>query len=269
MQKLKFIVITFCSLFAILYLIILSYLYFNQEDFIFQPAKLSKDYKFQFDEKFEELKIRSFDNINLNGLLFKAEKSKGLIFYLHGNAGALDSWGNIANTYTDLGYDIFILDYRGFGKSGGEIESEEQFYKDVTFAYKKMLSQYPENKVIIVGYSVGTGPATYLASTNNPKVLILQAPYYNFSEMADSRFPFLPGFVLKYKFATNQFIPKVKAPIYIFHGDRDQVISFSNSVKLQKLLKPSDRFFPLKNQDHLNINDNIDFIKELRIILKS
>lgn len=269
MQKIRFISLTLFGLSAVIYILIVSYLYLNQEDFIFQPTKLGKGYEFQFEEKFEELNIPSFDNVNLNGLLFKAKKSKGLIFYLHGNAGALDSWGNVAKTYTNLGYDIFILDYRGFGKSEGEIESEEQFYKDVTFAYKKLLSQYPENKVIIVGYSVGTGSATYLAATNNPKALILQAPYYNFSEMADSRFPFLPEFVLKYKFETNLFIPKVKAPIYIFHGDRDQVISFSNSVKLQKLLKPSDRFLLLENQDHLNINDNIDFLKELRIILKT
>lgn len=73
-----------------------------------------------------------------------------------------------------------------------------------------MLSRYSENKVIIVGYSIGTGSATYVASTNNPKALILQAPYYNFSEMADSRFPFLPGFVLKYKFPTNDLFQKLR-----------------------------------------------------------
>lgn len=266
MQKLKFILVTLCGFFAIFYLLIISYLYFNQENFIFQPTKLSKDYKFQFEQNFEEFTIPSFDGINLNGLLFKVENSKGLIFYLHGNAGALDSWSNVAQTYTDLGYDIFILDYRGFGKSEGEIESEEQFYKDVAFAYKKLLLQYPENKVIIIGYSIGTGPATHLASINSPKALILQAPYYNFSEMADSRFPFLPEFVLKYKFTTNIFIPRIKTPIYIFHGDKDQVIPFSNSVKLKKMLKPTDHFYLLKNQDHLNINDNNDFVKAFRTL---
>jgi len=266
MKKLRFIVLAFCSLFAILYILIVSYLYFNQEDFIFQPSKLGKEYKFQFEEKFEELNIPSFDNVNLNGLLFKAEKSKGLIFYLHGNAGALDSWGRISKTFTNLGYDIFILDYRGFGKSEGQIENEQQFYKDVTFAYKKLLSQYTENRVIIIGYSIGTSAASYLASRNNPKALILQAPYYSFSEMTDSRFPFLPEFVLKYKFETNTFIQQIKAPIYIFHGDKDQVISFSNSVKLQKLLKPLDHFYPLENQDHLNINDNYDFVNVFRTL---
>ncbi|RZJ99382.1 MAG: alpha/beta fold hydrolase [Flavobacterium sp.] len=268
MEKLKFIVVTFCSIFGILYILIVSYLYFHQEDFIFQPTKLSKEYQFQYDSEFEELSIPSFDTMNLSGLLFKAENSKGLIFYLHGNAGALDTWGNIAETYTDLGYDIFILDYRGFGKSEGQIEDEQQVYKDVTFAYKKLLSNYPENRVIITGYSIGTGPATYLASINNPKALILQAPYYNFSEMADSRFPFLPGFVLKYKFETNTFISEVKAPVYLFHGNKDRIIPFSNSVKLQKLLKPSDLFFPLENQDHLNMNDNVEFQKKLEMILR-
>ncbi|RZK04120.1 MAG: alpha/beta fold hydrolase, partial [Flavobacterium sp.] len=199
MEKLKFVVLTFCSIFGILYILTVSYLYFNQEDFIFQPTKLGKEYTFYYDTAYEELTISSFDDVNLSGLLFKAENSKGLIFYLHGNAGALDSWGNIAKTYTNSGYDIFILDYRGFGKSEGKIDNEQQFYRDVTIAYRKLLLKYAENNVIIIGYSIGTGPATYLASTNNPKALILQAPYYNFSEIADIRFPFLPEFVLKYK----------------------------------------------------------------------
>ena len=99
------------------------------------------------------------------------------MFYLHGNAGALDTWGDIAKVYTSLGYDIFILDYRGFGKSEGSIYSEEQFYKDVQAAYDVMRKEYPENKIVVEGYSIGTGPATILAATNHPKLLLLQAPY--------------------------------------------------------------------------------------------
>lgn len=268
MKKLKFILVALISFFGIIYLLIVSYLYFNQEGLIFQPTKLLKDYQFQFEQEFEELNITSFDSINLNGLLFKTENPKGLVFYLHGNAGALDTWGDIAKIYTNLGYDTFILDYRGFGKSGGKIESEEQFYKDIIAAYKKLLLRYKEHDLIIIGYSIGTGPASYLASKNNPKALVLQAPYYNFSELADSRFPFFPEFIIKYKFATDSFIPKIKAPIYIFHGNEDQVISLNNSKKLQKLLKPTDKLFILKNQDHLDMNDNEFYRNELKMILQ-
>jgi pimeloyl-ACP methyl ester carboxylesterase len=268
MKTLKFVFITLSCFFAVIYLLIVSYFYFNQEEMIFLPAKLSIDYKFDFKQDFEELNIPSFDNKNLNGLLFKAENSKGLIFYLHGNAGALDTWGDIAENYTNLGYDVFILDYRSYGKSEGTIENEEQFYKDISFAYKKLLARYDENKVVIIGYSIGTGPATYLASKNKPKMLILQAPYYNLTELSDSRVPFMPDFLKKYKFETNVFITKLKSPVFIFHGNKDHVISYSNSVKLSKLLKPNDHFYTLKDQDHSGVNDNQEFLKELKIILE-
>ncbi|MGK4569129.1 alpha/beta fold hydrolase [Flavobacterium sp. 3HN19-14] len=64
--------------------------------------------------------------------------------------------GNIAEIYTSLGYDCFIPDYRGYGKSGGEIESESQFLSDVDLLYKDMLKRYAEDKIVIIGYSIGT-----------------------------------------------------------------------------------------------------------------
>ena len=71
-----------------------------QEKLIFFPQKLDKNYQFNFDQKFEEVYITTIDSIYLHGILFKADNSKGLIYYLHGNAGSLSSWGEVAATYT-------------------------------------------------------------------------------------------------------------------------------------------------------------------------
>ena len=266
-NTIKFVFKSLAILFGILYLMYASYVYFNQEEMIFAASKLEKDYKFRFDQDFEELDIPSFDNTKLNGLLFKAPNSKGLIFYLHGNANSLDSWGGIAPVYTNLGYDIFILDYRGYGKSKGKIENQQQFLKDVSFAYKKMASIYPKGKITIIGYSIGTGAAAYLASKENPKMLILQAPYYNFLEFSSTRAPFIPDFLKKFTFPTNEYIAGVKVPVYIFHGSEDRLIGYENSEQLQKLLKPTDILFELKNQGHVGINDNPDFQEKLKNIL--
>jgi len=235
---------------------------------VFQSAKLSRDYKFDYQQKFEELNIKSFDGVNLNGLLFKAENSKGLIFYLHGNAGTLETWGRIAGIYTKSGYDIFILDYRSFGKSEGEIENEEQLNKDVSIAYKTLSKRYPEDKIIITGYSIGSGLATILAAQNKPKALILQAPYYSFTELSGSRVPFFPNFMKKFSLETYEYLPKIKAPIYIFHGMQDQLIPYENSVRLNELLKGRAHYFPLKNQEHIGMNENADFQDQLKIILE-
>ncbi|MEP7144769.1 MAG: hypothetical protein ABI707_17935 [Ferruginibacter sp.] len=99
---------TILKILLIVYIDVCARLYFIQEKFIFFPEKLAKDYKFRFGQNFEELNIKTEDTIVLNGVLFKADSSKGLIFYLHGNAGCLRSWKEIAKTYTSLGYDLFM-----------------------------------------------------------------------------------------------------------------------------------------------------------------
>ncbi|MGC4039700.1 MAG: alpha/beta fold hydrolase [Flavobacterium sp.] len=267
MKAVKFILKSLIVFFGIIYLMYVSYVYFNQEEMVFMASKLPKDYRFEFQQDFEEINIPSFDNNKLNGLLFKVPNPKGLVFYLHGNANSLNSWGAIANVYTSLGYDIFILDYRGYGKSEGKIVSQDQFLKDVTYAYKKLATRYDEDKIVVTGYSIGTGAAAYLAANEHPKMLVLQAPYYNFLEFSSAKAPFIPDFLKKFTFETNQYIKNVKLPVYIFHGNQDHLIGLENSERLKKLLKPTDSLFVLKGQGHLGINDNADFRAKLKQIL--
>ena len=268
LKTLKFLTIVLLAFFVVIYVVIVSYVYFNQVGMVFQSAQLSKDYQFDYQQKFEEINITSFDGVKLNGLLFKAENSKGLVFYLHGNAGTLETWGKIAKIYTRLGYDIFILDYRSFGKSEGEIENEEQLNKDVSVAYKTLAKRYPENKIIITGYSIGSGLATILAYENHPKALILQSPYFSFTELSSRRVRFFPDFMKKFHWETFRYLPKVKAPIYIFHGMNDQLIPYENSVRLSRLLKSNGHFYPLKDQEHIGMNENNDFQNQLKVILQ-
>jgi len=256
------------SILGSLYLIIIGLLYFNQESLFFHANKLDKNHQFTFLEKHEEVTIKTSDDIKLHGLLFKVLNSKGLVFYLHGNAGTVDSWGNIASNFTHLGYDIFILDYRGFGKSEGEISSEEQLFSDISSAYNQLKKQYKEENIIITGYSIGSGMAAYLASKNNPKSLILQAPYYCLEDLATEKFPIVPNFVVKYKIPTFEYLKKIKSPIFIFHGYDDVVIPYENSLKLKSIFKPNDKLVSLEKQGHLGINDNEEFLFELKRILK-
>ncbi len=267
MKTLRFITSVFICIFALIYFLYISYIYINQGEMVFLASKLDKNFKFEFDNDYEEITISSFDSIKLHGILFKSVNAKGLIFYLHGNAGALNTWGNISKTYTDLGYDIFILDYRGFGKSEGAYENENQVNQDIQIVYNTFLKKYPEEQIVVLGYSIGTGPATYLTSKNKPKQLILLAPYFNFREFSESRVPFFPDFLKKFNFETNNFISVIKAPISIFHGDKDQLINFKNSVRLQKIIKPTDSLYILENQGHIGINENEDFNEKLKVVL--
>ncbi len=243
-----------------LYVLVCGLMFVLQEKLIFFPQKLDKDHKFSFPHPFEEINIKTEDEKNLHGLLFKSDSSKGLIFYLHGNAGSLDAWGEVAETYTTLQYDVFLLDYRGYGKSEGTIGSEAQLFQDVQTAYNEMRKSYRESNIVVLGYSIGTGPATKLASTNNPKLLILQAPYFSLTDVMKHTFPFVPTSLLKYKLATCQYITACKMPIILFHGDQDEVIYYGSSLKLKELLKKSDTLITLKGVGHNGMTYHRDYI---------
>jgi uncharacterized protein len=249
------------------YIVLCVFLYFFQEKLIFFPQKIDKNHKFEFGQKFEELNIKAADGKLIHGLLFKSDSSKGLIFYLHGNAGNLNNWGEVAKTYVGLNYDVFILDYRSYGKSEGKINGQNQLFEDNQIAYNELKKRYNEAKIIVLGYSIGTGLAAKLASTNSPKLLILQAPYYNLTDMMKQRFAFIPSFILKYKFETNEYLKNCKMPVVIFHGNMDEVIYYGSSLKLQNEFKKEDTLITLKGQGHNGITNNEEYKIELKKIL--
>ncbi len=241
----------------------------RQADILFNPNKLPADYEYAFSGKFEEYSIKVDKKISISGALFHCDfQSKGLVFYLHGNSGSIDRMQNIANVFLDNNYDFFMFDYRGFGKSQGKIKSEKKFHNDIQIAYDSLIKLYKEKDIVIVGYSIGSGPATILASKNNPKLLILKAPYYSIPDLAKQYINNAPTFLFRYKFETYKYITQVKCPITIFHGEKDEVIYHGSSEKLKPLLKSEDSLITLKNQLHNGIRENPIYLMELKQLLR-
>ncbi|ETZ22777.1 alpha/beta fold hydrolase [Pedobacter sp. V48] len=138
----------------------------------------------------------------------KQGQSNGLIFYLHGSNDALDVCGKIAPFYTSLNYDTFILDFRGYGKSDGKVSSESQLSGDIQIVYDNLKKIYPESRIIVIGQSIGTGPAVILTANNNPKSLILQAPHYNLADWISNLAPDIDTSGMKYQLKTYEFLKK-------------------------------------------------------------
>ena len=251
-----------------LYVLVVYYVYASQEDFIFFPTKLSKNYKFEYNQKFEEVNLKAKDGNTINGLFFPAENPKGVVYFLHGNADNLSSWGNVSELYLSLNYSVFLIDYRGFGKSQGHIESEKQIIDDAQLGYNFLKKRFAENQIIVMGYSIGTGVASALSSRNHPKSLMLLAPYYSLKYEMETRYSILPTFILKYNFENFKNIKKTKCSVYIFHGKEDHLLSYSKSLQLKKYFKKGDVFIPIPNQGHNFINDNPDFQEKISLILK-
>ena len=262
----KKILIIILIIIAAINIILFGLLYFFQEKLIFHSQKLDKDYQFAFEGNYEEINIKSTDSKLINGVLFKADNPQGLIIFLHGNAGALDSWGGIANIYTDLNYDIFIFDYRSYGKSEGKIRNQEQLFQDNQAVYDELKKRYSEDEIVIIGFSIGTGFAAKLASDNNPRLLILQAPYYNLSDLLKSIYHF-PVFLLRYKIETNKYLQDCVMPVVIFHGNQDEIVPYDSSLKLEKEFKSKDKLITLDGEVHNGILYNEIYRIEIEKLL--
>jgi hypothetical protein len=247
------------------YISICGLLYFYQESLLFFPEKLEQDHQFVFENEFEERDIITHSGNSINTLLFKRENSKGVIFYLHGNAGSLGSLGNVSEYFLPLGYDVFIIDYPGYGKSSNAITSQEELFEDTQYVYDDLKKRYSEDKIVVVGYSIGTGIAAHLASNNNPSKLVLQAPYYSMINLSQRNYPMIPTFILRYDLATNEYLKECDMPVYLFHGVDDQTIPVESSEMLSKELHLP--LYKLENQGHNGIGSNKEALKQLHKIL--
>ena len=263
-QKIKVILI----LAIVIYGIICLLLYLGQEKLLFHPTVLPKDYAFRFDNEFEEVNLKTKDDILLNALLFKSKQKKGAILFLHGNAGAMHGWGQSSVLYTQTGYDVFYLDYRSYGKSEGEISNETQLIEDAQLAYDYLKKSFDEKDIIISGTSIGTGFATVLAANNNPKKLILNSPYFSLSKLILEKVKIVPKFLIKYKLATNQHLKAVKCPIYMPHGTDDKVIPLHHSLQLKEQYEKID-LTQLEGFGHNDIMNSDVYLNKTMAILES
>jgi hypothetical protein len=254
---------------VVIFLIVIGlWLFYNYQDkLVFNPEDIAEDYVFKFNEKFEELFIET-DDSKINVIHFKLPNPRGVILYCHGNSGSLNTWGLVGEEFSKTGYDFVIFDYRGYGKSKGR-KSEKGIHKDVSKIYEWLKKHYSEDKIVVYGRSLGTGFATKIASRNNPKVLILETPYFNFKSIAKSYFPYLPiTLILKYTIRTDKWIRNVNCPVLIFHGTEDEVIPYENSVKLKRLLKKGDRYVTIDYANHNNIPLFPEYLVHLEEYLK-
>lgn len=238
------------------YTVFSVFMYFIQDNILFQPQPLAADYQYQFEKEFEEFNLWTPDSISLNALHFKVPNPKGVILYYHGNAGNLARWGQIASRYTAYNYDVVVMDYRGYGKSGGN-PSEETMYADAQFLYDHVKKSYPEKQITVFGRSLGTTVSTYLAAQNKPGRLILETPFYSIQDIANTRFRYLPvQWLIKYDFPSFEYAPQVACPTLILHGTRDGVVPFSSGQRLYLEFKPAyAHFVTIQDGRHNNLND--------------
>lgn len=209
-------------------------MYFLQELLMFHPKPLAQDHVFRFDQPFTEVNLTTPDKRNLNLVKFHAQSLKGVVLYFHGNRQNIERYARYAAYFTKNNYEVWMIDYPGYGKSTGK-RSEQILYDDALLFYETAQEKISPEKIIIYGKSLGTGVASFLASKKDCRQLILETPYYSMLALAKHYFPLYPvSKLVRYTFPTHQYLKQVNAPITIFHGTSDGVIPYKHSEKLKE-----------------------------------
>ncbi len=244
------------KVFLYAYFLALILLLVFQKYLLFHPKVLPAKYNFVFDEPHEEIWLGTPDGEKINSIRIKSttNTSKGVVLYFHGNADDLRRWGKYHADFTSRGYDFVAMDYRGFGKSSGDID-EQKYYEDALLLYNWCLERYPAEAIVLYGRSLGTGIATQLASKVSAKILMLETPYTSIKAVLSYYFSGLPfpERYIRYNFNTLEYIRHIKAPIVAFHGTKDWIIPYNSTQPLQSQLIHPHQFITISGGNHKNL----------------
>lgn len=220
------------ALAAVLYLAILAGLWFGQERLLFQPSVLPATAPLSTEPDVHE-RFVEVDGARLSVLELRLPAPKGVVFFLHGNAGNLQSWFVNADFYRRANFDLVMLDYRGYGKSSGRIESEAQLHADVRAVWDRVAPRYAGRRVVVFGRSLGTALAATLAAELQPDLTMLVSPYESMLAMAGLHYPWVPAALLRYPLRTDLQLPRIRTPVLLLHGEHDTLIPPAHSEALR------------------------------------
>ena len=240
---------------VLLYSIIGIALFYLQDYILFKPETHTKDYVFKFNTPFRELSIPFNETDTMSMVQFFPTDSvrKGVVLYFHGNKQNIERYAKFAAAFTKNGYEVWMEDYPGYGKSTG-VRTEQKILYQALQIHQMALAKYGADSIILYGKSFGTGVAAYVASQTNCKRLILETPYYSIPDVfAAYAFIYPTQRMIKYKIPTNEYLQNVNYPITIFHGTNDWVIPYRRASKLKNVLKSTDEFITIEGGTHHNL----------------
>lgn len=227
------------SLYAALVLVAFAFqnqlLFLPSSDHVMTPSDMGLS--------FEDVRIPTSDGERLHGWMVRAlnetraqnaEDSDGTILFFHGNAGNISSRVPLARGFAELGYDVLLVDYRGYGKSTGR-PTEEGLYDDARAAWQYLTADrsVPENDIVIYGRSLGGGPAAWLATQVEARALVLESTFTSVPDIAAHHYPFLPvRWLSRIRFDTESRVGRVEMPVHIIHGRNDEVVPFEHGEAL-------------------------------------
>lgn len=197
---------------------------------------------------YEPVEISTADGENLHGWFVPAPAANGTILFFHGNAGNISHRMEYLLMFHRLGYNTFIFDYRGYGRSSGS-PSESGTYLDAQSAWRYLTESrsIPPSHIGLFGESLGGAVAAHLAMNEKPGALVLASVFTSVPDMAAKIYPFLPVRLLsRFDYNTIEYLQSVTCPVLVAHSPQDEIVPFAHGQALYQAAPEPKQFLELQ-----------------------
>jgi fermentation-respiration switch protein FrsA (DUF1100 family) len=219
-----------------------SFIYFPQREYAASPG--------DFGLRADTLSLESAGGVRLEGWWIRGDGRTALLFF-HGNGGNISHRLERAKLLVEsLGLDVFLVDYRGYGASGGKPD-ENGLYADAEAVYRAATERgFQPDRIVLFGESLGCAVAIETALRHPCRALILETPFLSIAAMAKAVYPFLPRFVIRTRFDNEAKIPRVAVPKLIVAAERDDVVPPGHARRLFELAATPKDFYVIPGATH-------------------
>lgn len=233
------------------YAALLLLVFFAQSHLIYFP-QVEREYTFtpaQEGLAYESVQLTTSDNEILHGWFVPAPSTaKATILFLHGNAGNIAHRRDYLLTFYRLGYNTFIFDYRGYGKSSGS-PSEGGTYQDALAAWQYLTEKkaISPTHIVLFGESLGGAVAAWLAAKKEPGALVLASVFTSVPDLATELYPFLPVRLLsRFQYSTIDYLKAITCPVLVVHSPQDEIVPFAHGQALFQVAAEPKQFLTLQ-----------------------
>ena len=268
-------VLTLLGFAALFYFAAIAIVWALQAKFVYYPGQPTRQLQAtpaRIGLDFEDVQFETGDGVRLHGW-FVPGPSQKTVLYFPGNAGNISHRLAIIRLLHDLGLAVMIVDYRGYGRSGGK-PGEQGTYRDALAAWRYLTVTRGTDaaSIVIYGRSLGGGVASWLATRVDPAGLILESTFTSIEAMACTAYPWIPAGLSRIHYDTLSRIASIRCPILLLHSREDRTIPYEHAESLQAAAGDNARLVTLAgdhNETHAVSGERFtdalhEFVSEIR-----
>jgi fermentation-respiration switch protein FrsA (DUF1100 family) len=213
------------------YAVFAALIYVFQSRMIFQPnlfGVIAGGDPSDIDLDFEDVFVDAEDGVRVHGWFVPANPVRGVLLFFHGNAGNITHRLDSIALFHGLGLSVFIVDYRGYGRSEGR-PTEQGTYRDARAAWRYLTQArgIDPGKIVVFGRSLGAAMASRLGMETSAAGLIVESAFTSVPDMAARHYPYLPVRRLtRFRYDTLEHVQNSSVPVLVVHSENDEIAPF-------------------------------------------